>query len=333
MMAHVTPAGAPPVLATRRFAPEVIARLRDRFALTLHDNDSVMDRAAFVAAVTGMRGVMVTPGDRVDAELLDAAGPHLEVVATLSVGLDHIDCPAARGRGVRIAYTPDVLTLATAEMAIAMMLSLLRRVTEGDRLIRARKPWALAPGFMLGRSPTGLRFGCLGYGRIGREACRLAALLGMDVVHTGRVPRGEPGEVSFDELVRRSDVISVHCPLTPETRHLINTEVFARMKSDAVVINTSRGPVIDERALAHALANGVIAGAALDVFEHEPVVEPGLLECEKLVLVPHLGSATHQTRTAMGMLCADALETVLLGVGNATNFVPAGAAVGGPDGS
>jgi glyoxylate reductase len=315
-------AGAPPVLATRRFAPEVVARLQDRFALTLNDDDSLMDRAALLAAVAGMRGAVVTPGDRIDAEFLDAGGRSLAVVATLSVGLDHIDRVAAGARGVRIAYTPDVLTRATAELAIAMMFSLLRRVTEGDRLIRARTPWALSPGFMLGRSPTGLRFGCLGYGRIGREASRLAAMLGMEVVHTGRVVSGEPGEVPFDEFIEQSDVISIHCPLTPETRHLIDADVLGRMKPGAVVINTSRGPVIDERALADALREGVIGGAALDVFEHEPVVDPGLLDRENAVLVPHLGSATLETRTAMGMLCCDALETVLLGSGAATNFVP-----------
>jgi lactate dehydrogenase-like 2-hydroxyacid dehydrogenase len=327
---HVTPAPAPAVLATRRFAPEVVARLRDRFTLTLHDDERVMDRPELLAAVPGMRGVMLTPADRVDIEFLDAAGPNLEVIATLSVGLDHIDRDAVSTRGVKLAYTPEVLTRATAELAIAMMLSLLRRVTEGDRLIRAQTSWALSPGFMLGRSPAGLRFGCLGYGRIGREACRLASLLGMEVVHSGRVARGEPGEVCFDELIERSDVLSIHCPLTPETRHRIDAGVLARMKRDAVVINTSRGPVIDERALADALHNGEIGGAALDVFEHEPVVDPGLLTCEQVVLVPHLGSATHQARTAMGMLCADALEAVLLGLGTATNFWPGPSGASGP---
>jgi glyoxylate reductase len=312
---------APAVLATRRFAPEVIARLRRSFALTLHDDDAVMPRTRLLAAAHGMRGVMVTPGDRVDADFLDAAGDRLEVVATLSVGLDHVDMAAATARGVRVAYTPDVLTRATAELAIAMMLALLRRIVEGDRLIRAGTPWTLAPGFMLGRSPAGLRFGCLGYGRIGRETSRLAGLLGMDTVHAGRVMRGAAGEVTFDELVETSDVLSIHTPLTPATRHLINTEVLARMQPAAIVVNTSRGPIIDEAALARALRNGVIGGAALDVFEHEPAVEPELLGLNNVVLVPHLGSATHATRCAMGMLCADALETVLLGTGNAQNFV------------
>ncbi len=264
---------------------------------------------------------MLTPADRVDDALLDAAGPQLEVVATISVGLDHIDVPAARRHGVRIAHTPDVLNRATAELAVAAMLALLRRITEGDRMIRAGRAWRLAPEFMLGRSAAGLRFGCVGYGRIGREAGRLAGALGMDVVHSGRTFGGAPGEVRFDELVATSDVISIHVPLTPETRHLVGRDALARMKTDAVLINTSRGPVVDERALVAALRDGVIGGAALDVFEDEPRVEPGLLALENVVLVPHLGSATRETRTAMGMMCVDALETVLLGRGDATNFV------------
>jgi glyoxylate reductase len=311
----------PAVLATRRFAPGVRARLRAAFALTEHDDDAPMPREELLDAIRGVRGAMVTPADRIDDVFLDAAGRELEIVATLSVGIDHVDLAAAARRGVRVAFTPDVLTRATAELAIAAMLSLLRRVTEGDRLIRAGRPWVLAPEFMLGRSPAGLRFGCVGYGRIGREAGRLAELLGMDLVWCGRSPRGAPGEVTFDELLATSDVVSVHTPLTDATRHLIDRDALARMRPDAVLINTSRGAVIDERALADALSAGTIGGAALDVFEREPDVEPGLLECENVVLVPHLGSATRETRTAMGMLCADALETVLLGRGTATNFV------------
>jgi glyoxylate reductase len=204
------------------------------------------------------------------------------------------------------------------------MLALLRRIAEGDRLIRAGRPWQLAPEFMLGRSAAGLRFGCVGYGRIGREAARLARALGMEVVYCGRSFAGRPGEVQFDDLVATSDVISVHVPLTEGTRHLIGHDVLARMKPDAVLVNTSRGPVVDEQALAAALRDGRIGGAALDVFEHEPDVAPELIGLENVVLVPHLGSATRATRTAMGMMCVDALETVLLGRGDATNFVPDG---------
>jgi glyoxylate reductase len=319
----VTAASRPPILATRRFDPDVIARLRAGFAVTAHDDDAPMGRDRLLGAVSGMHGLMVTPGDRVDDELLDAAGPDLRVVATLSVGLDHIDLGAAARHGVRVGYTPDVLTRATAELAIAAMLALLRRVVEGDRMIRSGVPWRLAPEFMLGRSPAGLRFGCIGYGRIGREASRLAGVLGMEPVHCGRVPTGAPGDVGFGELVATSEVVSIHAPLSAETRHLIDAEVLARMRPDAVLVNTSRGPLIDEDALVTALQDGVIAGAALDVFEHEPEVHPGLLPLENVVLVPHLGSATRATRRAMGMCCADVLETVLLERGNPTNFAAA----------
>ena len=316
--------GRPQVLATRRFAPPVRNRLASSFTLVHHDDDAPMPHGDLIRAIGGMRGVMLTPADRVDGALLDAAGPQLEIVATISVGLDHIDVNAARQRGVRIAYTPDVLDRATAELAVAAMLALLRRIAEGDRMIRAGRPWRLAPEFMLGRSAAGLRFGCVGYGRIGREAARLAGALGMEVVHCGRTFAGAPGEVRFDDLVSTSDVISIHVPLTPETRHLFGRDVFARMKPDAVLVNTSRGPVVDEQALAAAVRDGVIGGAALDVFEDEPRVDPGLLALENVVLVPHLGSATRETRTAMGMMCVDALETVLLGRGDATNFLPDG---------
>jgi glyoxylate reductase len=316
--------GRPPVLATRRIAPPVRDRLASSFALVQHDDDAPIPRGELLQAIAGMRGVMLTPPDRVDDVFLDAAGPELAVVATMSVGVDHIDVPATRRRGIRIAYTPGVLSEATAELAVAAMLAVLRRVAEGDRLIRAGRPWRLAPEFMLGRSASGLRFGCVGYGRIGREAARLARALGMETVHCSRTFRGVPGEVWFDELVATSDVISIHVPLTPETRHLIDRDVLARMKPDAVLVNTSRGPVVDEQALAAAVRDGVIGGAALDVFEHEPEVAPALLGLDNVVLIPHLGSATRETRTAMGMLCVDALETVLLGRGDATNFVPAG---------
>ena len=322
-MAPPPAAGARPrVLATRRFAPPVRDRLARAFDLDEHAEDEVMPRAALLARAEGRDGLMVTPGDRVDAELLDRAGPGLRVVATLSVGLDHVDLAAARARGVAVAYTPDVLTAATAELAIAMTLALLRRVAEGDRLIRARRPWRLAPEFMLGHSVAGRVFGCVGYGRIGREAARMAAALGMRAVHTGRRDTGEPGWLPFPDLLARADVVSLHCPLTPGTRHLIDAAALARMRPEAVLVNTARGPVVDEAALVDALRAGRIAGAALDVFEHEPEVHEGLLGLENVVLVPHLGSATVEARTAMGMLCADALEDVLVTGRRPANLAP-----------
>jgi len=316
--------GRPAVLASRCFAPAVRERLAGLFSLDENTTEDPLPRGELLRRAAGKAGIMVTPVDRVDAELLDAAGPGLRVVATLSVGLDHVDLAAARERGVAVGYTPDVLTHATAEMAIALMLSLLRRVTEGDRRIRQGRPWALTPNFMLGRGAAGLVFGCVGFGRIGRAAAGIAGALGMEVVHTSRRATGEPGECTFGELLARADVVSLHCPLTPDTRHLIDAAALRAMRPDAVLVNTSRGAVVDEAALVAALRDGVIGGAALDVFEDEPRVHPGLRDLENVVMAPHLGSATLTTRTAMGMLCVDALEDVLLRGREPGNAVPGG---------
>jgi glyoxylate reductase len=197
-----------------------------------------------------------------------------------------------------------VLTRATAEHALALLLALVRRVAEGDRLIRRREPWRLQPTFMLGHGLAGRTLGVVGPGRIGREVARLAEALGMSTLSARR---GEP----LDDVLR-ADVVSLHCPLTDETRHLIREQSLALMRPDAVLVNTSRGAVVDEEALVSALRSGTIAGAALDVFEDEPEVHPGLLELENVVLTPHLGSATHEAREAMGVLCVDALKAVLL---------------------
>lgn len=252
----------------------------------------------------GAAGLVTHPTVRVDGALLDRAGPGLRVVANYAVGLDNLDLEAARSRGVVVANTPDVLTRATAEHALALMLALLRRVSEGDRLIRRREPWQLGTTFMLGRGLGGLTLGIVGPGRIGSELGRLAEALGMRVV-TAR--SGEPLDA-----VLAADVVSLHCPLTPETRHLIRADTLRRMRKDAVLVNTSRGAVVDEEALVQALRAGEVAGAALDVYEDEPNVHPGLVELENVVLTPHLGSATHEARDAMGMLCVEALRAVLL---------------------
>jgi glyoxylate reductase len=245
--------------------------------------------------------------DRVDDELLDAAGPQLRIVANYAVGLDNVDLEACRRRGVIVSNTPDVLTEATAELTMALILALLRRVAEGDRLIRRGERWIWAPNRMLGQGLASLILGLVGYGRIGRAVERLARAHGMQVVHASR-----SGGMPLDKLLATADVVSLHLPLSEETRHLIDAAALARMKPTAVLVNTSRGPIVDEAALVAALVEGRIAGAALDVFEHEPDVHPGLLELENVVLVPHLGSATLETREAMGMLCVEALRAVLL---------------------
>ncbi len=281
--------------------------LERSFDLDVHDSLWPPSRDELLARAAGQDGLMLMLTDRVDDELLDAAGPQLQIVADYAVGIDNIDLDACRRRGIVVSNTPDVLTETTAELTIAIMLALLRRVAEGDRLIRRGERWIWAPNLMLGRGLPGLVLGLVGHGRIGQAVGRLARAHGMDVVHHSRT-----SGVPLDELLAGADVVSVHLPLTEESRHLIDSAALARMKPTAVLVNVSRGPIVDEDALVTALVEERIAGAALDVFEREPDVHPGLLELENVVLVPHLGSATHETREAMGMLCVEALRAVLL---------------------
>jgi glyoxylate reductase len=286
----------PQVFLTRRVPDPVLSRLEASFVLS--------------DQIAGSAGLVTIPADAVGAELFDAAGPSLRIVANFGVGYDSVDVPEATRRGIVVSNTPDVLTEATAELTIALMLALLRRVVEGDRLVRRRDEWALAPTFMLGEDLAGKTLGIVGLGRIGREVARLAQAFGMRVVHTRG--SGPYGELPLDRLLAEVDVVSLHVPLTPETRHLIGAPELGLMRPSAVLVNVSRGPVVDEAALVDALVEGRIAGAALDVYEHEPEVSAGLLGLENVVLSPHLGSSTHVAREAMGMLCADALEAVLL---------------------
>jgi glyoxylate reductase len=304
----------PTVYVSRRVLPRVSAELRASFGVELNETDWPPARPELLASVAGRDGLVLNTSDRVDDELLDAAGPQLRVIANHAVGYDNVDVGAASRRGVIVANTPGVLTAATAEFTLALLLDLARRVSEGDRLIRAETPWILAPGFMLGTSLAGRTLGIVGLGRIGSQVGRLAEAFGMRVVYTNRreIPDAPWPRLDLDELLESVDVVSLHCPLTPETRHLIGERELARMRPDAFLVNTARGPVVDEAALAHALAAGEIGGAALDVYENEPDVHPGLRGLENVVLAPHLASATAEVREAMGMLCVDALRAVLL---------------------
>lgn len=298
---------APRVFASRRFPDRVRTELERSFELEVHDSVWPPARDELLSRVAGKDGLMLMLTDRVDDELLDAAGPRLRIVADYSVGIDNIDLDACRRRGVVVSNTPDVLTETTAELTIAILLSLVRRVAEGDRLIRRGEEWIWAPNLMLGRGLPGLVLGLVGHGRIGQAVERLARVHGLDVIHSTRT-----SGVPLDDLLAAADIVSLHLPLTDESRHLIDAEALARMKPTAVLVNVSRGPIVDEAALVEALREGAIAGAALDVFEREPEVDPGLLGLENVVLVPHLGSATLETREAMGMLCVEALRAMLL---------------------
>jgi len=251
----------------------------------------------------GVDGVLATVTFEVDEPFLDSAGGGLRIVANYGVGVNNINLAAAERRGIVVANTPDVLTVTTAELTITLILSLLRRVAEGDRLIRRRESWKFQLEFMLGESLSGKTLGVVG--RIGREVARLGAAFGATTIFAGKSDPIEP-------LLAAADVVTLHCPLTSQTRHLIDAEALARMKPTAVLVNTARGGIVDEAALVGALESGAIAGAALDVHEYEPTIAEGLLVMENVVLTPHLGSATLATREAMGMLAVDALRAVLL---------------------
>ncbi len=304
----------PPVVAvTRRVVAPVRAELERLFDLRIHDEETPPSRDELLALAVGAEGLVTSLTDAVDAELLDAAGPGLRVVANHATGHDNVDLEAARERGVTVTTTPGVLERATAEHTIALLLALSRRVAEGDRFLRRGEPWSWAPTFMLGRGLAGRTLGLVGLGRIGTEVARLGDALGLEVVYTARTPRDAPYHwLPLGELLSRADVVSLHVPLTEETRGLIGPGELGLMRRDAILVNTARGPVVDESALVDALRTGEIAGAALDVFEDEPAPHPGLLELENVVLTPHTASATHEAREAMGRLCVEALTAVLL---------------------
>jgi len=276
-------------------AEAVLAEVEEALAADFELGDSPVDVDGILAMLTVS----------VDDAYLEAAGPQLRVVANYAVGVDNIDLEAARRRGIVVTNTPDVLTRATAELALALLLALLRRVAEGDRFVRSGEPWRFSLEFMLGHGLDGKAVLVVGPGRIGREVGRLAEAFGARVSFAGR-------NDDLDALLVDADVVSINCPSTPETRHLFDAQRLARMKPSAVLVNTARGPIVDERARVEALRNGVIAGAALDVYEREPDVDDGLRSLDNVVLTPHLGSATRETRAGMGMLCVEGLRAVLL---------------------
>ena len=310
----------PAVLVTRRVPSSVVTRLEEQCVVDLHEGPDAIPPDALKARLGGKQGLICVLTDRIDGAVLDAA-PGLRIVANIAVGFDNIDLAAARARGVIVTNTPDVLTEATADLTWGLILSAMRRIGEGERLVR-RGAWAgWALDFMLGSDLRGKQLGIIGLGRIGRAVARRAGACGMRVAFatvedgtgTGLSDAEGWARLGLDELLTSSDVVSVHVPLLPSTRHLLDRRAILRMKRRAYLVNTSRGPVVDEAALAWALREGLIAGAALDVFEEEPRVHPDLLGLENVVLAPHLGSATIETRTAMADLAARNVLAVLAG--------------------
>ena len=302
-----------PVLLTRRIPAAVIARLEAECDLDLHEGREAIPRPELLARIRGKQALISLLTDRVDHEVLDAA-TDLRIVANIAVGYNNIDVEECRARGIVVTNTPDVLTNACADFTWALILGISRRLGEAERQLRRGewKGWAL--DHMLGMELRGKRLGLVGVGRIGRAVAERASAFGMDVVYHARRPVDIAGEhLPLERLLATADVVSLHCPLTPETHHLIDQKALAKMKRTAYLINTARGPVVDEAALAWGLKQRLIAGAALDVYEKEPEVHPDLLELENVMLIPHIASATTETRTAMADLAVSNVLAVLGG--------------------
>lgn len=295
-------------------------RVAERFDADVWEGEGAMPRDDLLRRIPGKVGAITLLTEKVDDELLDAAGPGLVIVANYAVGFDNIDVDACTRRGVLATNTPDVLTETTADTAWALMMAAARRIAEGDRFLRSGTPWIWGPEMMLGQDLHGKVLGVVGFGRIGQAVAQRGKGFGMAVRYQDpfRPPPETERELGaeyrgLDELLAESDLVSIHVALTPETRHLFDRERLRRMKPTAVLVNTSRGPVIDEAALVEALREGDLFAAGLDVFEKEPEVHPGLLELDNAVVIPHLGSATVETRDAMGFLAVENVAAALEG--------------------
>ena len=312
---------APRIFSSRRLLDAAFTPLENLDVdWKVRQGDDDIPRQELIEQVSGCTALIVFHSDQVNDELLDTAGPGLCVVANYGVGYDHIDVDACTSRGVAVANTPGVLTDATADLTWALLMSLARRIPEGHRLVTSGDWEGWKPLVLLGVELRGKVLGVVGMGRIGRAIAKRALGFGMEVIYHNR-KRDEESDrnlgvtycAELPELLRRADIITINAPLTIETHHLIGAEELEQMKSTSMLINTARGPLVDEEALVTALSNGKIWGAGLDVFEREPEVHPGLLELDNVVLAPHLGSSTQEARSAMARLCGEAVAAVLQG--------------------
>ena len=303
----------PTILVTRTLPSSILSKLESVGTVDLYA-EGTMPHAELVARIADKDAAVCMLTDRIDIGVIDAA-QRLRVVANVAVGFNNIDVRYARSKGVVVTNTPDVLTESVAHFTWALVLAITRRLSEGERLVRRGgwKGWSF--DFMLGTELQGKQLGVVGFGRIGRAVAAKASVFGMRVAYSGRRDAGVRGAefMSIDRLLNTSDVVTLHVPLNDDTRHLIDKKAIARMKRSAYLVNTSRGPVIDEEALAWALQQHLLAGAALDVYENEPVIHPDLLSLENVLLVPHLGSGTTETRMAMASLAVDNVVAVLGG--------------------
>jgi lactate dehydrogenase-like 2-hydroxyacid dehydrogenase len=301
------------ILVTRTLPSSILSKLESVGTVDLY-SEGTMPHEELLSRIADKDAAVCMLTDRIDAAVIDAA-QRLRVVANVAVGFNNIDVRYARSKGVVVTNTPDVLTESVAHFTWALILAITRRISEGERLVRRGgwKGWAF--DFMLGTELQGKQLGIVGFGRIGRAVAAKAPAFGVRVAYSGRREARVPGAefMSLDRLLNTSDVVSLHVPLSDDTRHLIDKRAVARMKRSAYLVNTSRGPIVDEEALAWALQQHLLAGAALDVYENEPSVHPDLLRLENVLLVPHLGSGTTETRLAMASLAVDNVVAVLSG--------------------
>lgn len=309
----------PKVFLTRAIPESAISRLQEHTRLTMNTNDRVLSKEELIDGVAGQDGLLCLLTDKIDGAVMDAS-PYLKIIADYAVGFNNIDIEAATSRGIPVSNTPGVLTETTADMAFALMLAAARRVAEADRYIRSGKWKGWGPMQFLGTDISRASLGIIGMGRIGQAVARRAVGFGMKIYYWNRTRLSEEEESrmgvaygALEEIFETCDFISLHVAYNEETHHLVNTENLSRMKSTAFLVNTSRGSVIDEKALVEALRQKRLAGAGLDVFENEPEVASGLLSMDQVVLAPHLGSATLATRTRMAMIAIENLLAVLSG--------------------
>jgi lactate dehydrogenase-like 2-hydroxyacid dehydrogenase len=307
---------------TRRLPEPVHEALSRAFDARLNPDDRPLTADGLRGAVAGADALLTTVTDKVTADILSAAPARAKLVANFGVGFNNIDIEAAKARGIAVSNTPDVLTDATADLAVTLLLMLARRTGEGERHLRGGQWTGWRPTHMLGTHVTGKTLGLIGMGRIARAVAQRAHHgFGMKVIYHDPYPPppdvakalGAESRDSLDAVLQEADFVSLHCPATPETRHLMNRERLALMRSDAFLVNTARGDVVDEAALVEALQTKRIAGAGLDVFEKEPEVTQALTTMDNVVLLPHLGSATHETRVAMGMRAFENLQLFFAG--------------------
>lgn len=312
-------AGKPVLLITRRLTDAVHARARRDYDAILNLEDRVFSRDELIARCQEVDAVLPCHSEIFSAQVIAALPDRLKVIANHSVGVDHVDLAAARARGVIVTNTPDVLSDATAEIAMLCMLGAARRGAEGDRMVREGRWDSWSPAFMVGRQVTGKRFGVAGMGRVGQVAAQRARGFGMEIHYHNRrrlppeLEQGAQFHPTLEGLLAVSDVLSLHCPATPETTGMINAAAFARMPEGAILVNTARGALVDEAALVAALKSGRLFAAGLDVFRTEPGGNPELSALDNVFLLPHIGSATGETRDAMGFRALDNLDAVFAG--------------------